>query len=120
MFFLRLAHQLRECGRIENAVDREVDSLPEVGENGNPRRGEDAICSSCRPSTKRSTSPTVIDFGTPGEQISAFGATARFDEPALFQAGQNQLQELLRNLLPAGNIGNLYGFASGCWPRDRK
>ena len=61
----------------------------------------------------RSTSPTVIDSGALGEQVSALGAAARFDKSALLQTGQNQLQKLLRNLLPAGDFGDLHGLRAG-------
>ena len=45
-------------------------------------------------------------LGGAGQQVSALGAAPRFHEAALLQAGQNQLQELLRNLLAAGDVGN--------------
>src|ERR1017187_6260584 len=45
-------------------------------------------------------------FGGPGEQIAAFGAAARFHESTLFEAGQNQFQKLLRDLLALRDIGD--------------
>ena len=56
---------------------------------------------------KRITSPTVIESAACGKQISAFGSAARFDESSLFQAGENQLQKLLRNPLAARDVGDL-------------
>ena len=46
-------------------------------------------------------------FRRPRQQVSAFRAAARFHEAALLQAGQNQFQELLRNLLPPRDFGDL-------------
>ena len=49
--------------------------------------------------------------GRPRQQVAAFGAAARFHKPALLQAGQDQLQELLRDLLPPRDIGDLHRLA---------
>ena len=46
-------------------------------------------------------------IGGARQQIAALGAAARFDEAALLEAGQNQLQKFLRNLLPPGDVGDL-------------
>ena len=54
------------------------------------------------------------------QQVAAFGAAARFDKAALLQAGQNQFQKLLRNLLPAGDLGDLHRLAAGIGRRGRK
>src|SRR5260221_521725 len=47
----------------------------------------------------------------PRQQIATLSAAARLDEAALFQSGENQLQKLLRNLLPASDIGNPDGLS---------
>ena len=41
------------------------------------------------------------------QQVAAFGAAPRFDEAALLQAGQDQLQKFLRDLLPPRDVGDL-------------
>src|SRR5258708_5797132 len=46
----------------------------------------------------------------PRQQIATLRAAARLDEAALFQSGENQLQKLLRNLLPTRDIGDLDGL----------
>src|SRR5258708_33033593 len=48
---------------------------------------------------------------SPRQQIAALSPPARLDETALFQSGENQLQKLLRNLLPARDIGDLDGLS---------
>ena len=48
-------------------------------------------------------------LGGPRQQVSAFGAAPRFHEGALFQAGQNEFQELLRDFLPPGDSAILTG-----------
>src|SRR5260221_14493266 len=48
---------------------------------------------------------------SPRQQISALGSAPRLDEAALFQSGENQLQKLLRNLLPASDIGDPDGLS---------
>ena len=45
------------------------------------------------------------------QQISAFGAAARFDEAALLQAGQDQFQKLLGDLLPSRDVGDFHWLA---------
>ena len=66
------------------SADSPIDLLPhrQNGESGLPRVRP---FPSAGPSIKRSTSPTVIDSGEPREQVAAFGAAPRFDEPALLQ-----------------------------------
>ena len=87
--------------------------------------GESASCRrralrSCGPSTKRSTSPTVIESGWPRQQIAALGAAARFHEAALLQAGQDQFQKFLRNFLPAGAISAILTGSPGlCEARSK-
>src|ERR1700676_5377297 len=48
--------------------------------------------------------------GRARQQIPAFAAAPRFHKAALFQTGQNQLQELLWDLLTARDLGNLNGL----------
>src|SRR5438445_13788745 len=54
--------------------------------------------------------PTGDLGGRARQQISAFGASPRLDESTLLQAGQDQLQKLLRDLLSPGDIGDLDGL----------
>jgi len=49
-------------------------------------------------------------IGRARQQVSALGPAARFHKSRLLEAGQDQLQELLRNLLPAGDIGDPDGL----------
>ena len=44
------------------------------------------------------------------QQIPTFGAAPRFHKTALFQTGQDQLEEFLRDLLPGGDLGYFYGL----------
>ncbi len=55
-------------------------------------------------------------FGGTGEQIAAFGAAPRFHKAALFEACQDQFQELLGNLLTLGDVGDTNGLTgpAGC------
>ena len=45
------------------------------------------------------------------QQVASFGSPPRFHESALLEPGQNQFQEFLGDLLPAGDIGDLYRYA---------
>src|SRR5712671_3998217 len=45
--------------------------------------------------------------GGPREHVSAFRASPRFHKTALLEAGQDQFQKLLRDVLPAGDFGDL-------------
>ena len=49
--------------------------------------------------------------GRARQPITALGAAPRFDESALFQAGQNQLQKFLRDLLAPRDVGDLHRLA---------
>src|ERR1019366_927938 len=51
-------------------------------------------------------------FRPPRQHVPAFRAAPRFHKAALLQAGQDQLQKLLRNLLPAGDLSDLHGLNS--------
>jgi len=45
------------------------------------------------------------------QQVAAFGASAGFDKAALFEAGENQLQEFLGNFLAGGDVCDSHGLA---------
>src|SRR5581483_3130450 len=46
-----------------------------------------------------------------GQAIAAFRSAPRFDKPSLLQAGEDQLQEFLRDFLTFGDVGNLHRLA---------
>ena len=59
-------------------------------------------------------------IGGARQQIAAFGAAARFHEAALLQAGQNQFQKFLGNLLAARDVGDSDRLARALrWPGRR-
>src|SRR6266567_4727623 len=101
------AHQLRKAGGIQNTVNRPVDALPQVAKR---RIRLPALTSPLLlPAFDKSQNVAHCNrFGPLCEQVTAFGATARFHESALLQAGQNQFQKLLWNLLSARDFGNFY------------
>lgn len=57
--------------------------------------------------------------GRLGQAIAAFGAAAGFDKASLLEAGEDQLEKLLRNFLAARDIGDLDWLAGGCSERSK-
>ncbi len=107
MLIFPLANQLRERGRIQNAVDSMIHAVPEIGKRGivlspQPRSFFLAAFDKAQNLADRDR------LGAFREQVPALGSAARFDEATLLQAGQNQLQKLLWNLLSASNFGDFY------------
>ena len=49
--------------------------------------------------------------GPAGEQIATFCASARFHKATLFEAGEDQFQKFLGDVLPFGDVGNADGVA---------
>src|ERR1035438_5093976 len=105
---------MRESGGIKDAVDGKVGALPEVGKRGVGLFAQTGFLLL----TAFDKVQHIADryrFGTPGQHVSAFSAAARFDEAALFEAGENEFQKLLWNLLPASNLSDFHWLgASVC------
>ena len=53
------------------------------------------------------------------QQVSALRAAARFHEAALFQAGEDEFQEFLRNALAARDVRDLTGSPGRCDERSK-
>ena len=102
--------RLGEGGLIDHLGDGAVHLLPHIGER---RAGFAARAAFGRVRTFDEAQYFAHGqrIGWAGQQISAFGAAARFDEAGLFESGEDQLEKFLRNLLAPRDLGDLDGFA---------
>src|SRR5579885_2421232 len=110
--------QVGEAGAIDYIRHRLIDLLPEFREGslllqgpGTARR-RPALGSARARRRKRAFDEAqhlayADAVGGAREQIAALGAAARFDEAALFELRQDQLQKFLRDLLAGGDFSNL-------------
>src|ERR1035437_1432289 len=110
LFLLPRAEQVGEGGLVDHPADGALHLLPHRREG---RRLAFAAVPALALLRALYVAQYLADgerFGGPGEQIAAFGAAARFHEATLFEAGQNQFQKLLWNLLALRDIGNANRF----------
>src|ERR1022692_2532255 len=104
--------QVGESGLIDDARYGAIHALPEFGKRR--IRPSPGALLAVRAAFEESIDLADGDLARrSGQQISTFRAPARFHEAALLQAGQNQLQEFLWDLLPSGNLGYLHRLARG-------
>src|SRR5579883_2453465 len=99
-------HELGKSRAVDNGGDRAVDIVPHGGKGrvGFPPLAGAALH---RPFHVTENVPHRDRLRRTSQQVSAFGAATRFDEPALLEAGQDQFQKLLRNALPPCNFRDL-------------
>src|SRR5258708_3370970 len=106
VFFGPTAQQIGECGPVYDARNRIVDLPPQILESGiGPafRAGFPILAAFEKPVNLADRDGA----GGPRQHISAFRSPPRFHKTALLQAGQDQFQKLLRDVLPAGDFGDL-------------
>ncbi len=112
VLFRPLPDQLRKGGGIENRVDSSIGPIPQLSQRRTPLPAYAGfLVAAAFYKTKYSTHRDRIRAFC--QQIPTLGTPAGFDESALFQAGENEFQELLWDLLPTGDVGDLNGFVSG-------
>src|SRR5579884_188142 len=99
-------HELGKGRAVDNGGDRAVDIVPHGGKGrvGFPPLAGAALH---RPFHVTENVPHRDRLRGTRQQVATFGAAARFDEPALLEAGQDQFQKLLRNALPPCNFRDL-------------
>src|SRR5712692_4687666 len=116
MFFGPAPQQIGEGSPVNDARNRIVDLSPQLLESGiGPAFGAGF------PILTAFEKPVHLadrnGAGGPREHVSAFRASPRFHKTALLEARQDQFQKLLRDVLPAGDFGDLDRLAG--WLRGK-
>lgn len=99
--------ELFKGGVAEDGVDGFVDILPHVLEAGG---GGAAFAGAVEVADDVGDDELGGGFG---EHVAAVGATAGFDEAALFEIGEDEFEEFLRYALAAGDVSDADGGAAG-------
>ena len=112
MFFGPVTDQLSEIRAIENGIHGLVGALPKIAQRriGLPPQARPLFLAAFDETQNVSDAD---GFGPAGKKIAALRAAPRFDETALLEAGEDQLEEFLGNLLTPGDIGDSYRVATG-------
>src|ERR1019366_8897550 len=105
LFLGPAALQIGEGGSVHDLRHGVVHLVPQIGErrlNFAPGTRSALV----RPLHETSDLAHRDGIGGPRQQVAALRPAPRFHKAALLQPGENQLQKLLRNSLPAGDVGN--------------
>src|SRR5215471_3464891 len=109
LLFLPSAQQVGEGGLVDHTAHRLVDLLPHVAE-GRVGFPPGACFALVRAFDEAQDFADGQGFRGACQQIAALSAAPRFDKAGLLEAGQDQFEELLRNLLTARDVGDADRF----------